>query len=183
MTEQLVLTIIARDRPGIIRSLSTAIAEHGGNWVDGSMSRLGGEFAGILLVSLPDANVGPLESALAELGAAGIHVTTRRAAGEVAPQGKRIFAEITGNDHPGIIAEISGEIARIGGSIDEITTRVFSGSMSGTQMFEAHVDIILPETLDANEVRERLEDIADDLMVEIDVELPGERKDQPQKRA
>lgn len=183
MSEQLVLTVIARDRPGIIRSLSGVIAEHGGNWVDSSMARLGGEFAGILLVAVPLANISGIEVALAALKTDGIEVSVRRAAGEAAPKGKRVFLELTGNDHAGIIAEISGEIARLGASIDELTTRVYPGSMSGTKMFEAHADVILPEGVDAEAVRERLEDIADDLMVEIEVELPGERKDQPQRRA
>lgn len=185
MTEQLVLTVVAHDRPGIIRALAATIADNGGNWVDGSMARLAGEFAGILLVSLPETNVAALEAALARLGETGITVTTRRARGpaEAAGKGKRVFIELTGADHPGIIAEISGEIARLGASIDELTTRVFAGSMSGTQMFEANADVVLPVGLDEHEVRERLEDIADDLMVEIDVELPGDKKSPPPKRA
>ncbi len=50
MAVELVLTVIARDRPGLIKDLSETIAMHGGNWVDSSMARLGGEFAGILRV-------------------------------------------------------------------------------------------------------------------------------------
>ncbi len=177
MTEQLVLTVVAHDRPGIIRALAAAVAEHGGNWVDSSMARLGGEFAGILQVALPAGNVAALEAALAGLADSGISVTARRAvAGAEPPKGRRVFIELTGADHPGIVAEISGEIARLGASIDELTTRVFAGSMSGTAMFEANADVILPDGLDEGEVREKLEDLADDLMVEIDVELPGERQ-------
>lgn len=182
MTEQLVLTVIARDRPGIIRALAAAVADHGGNWIDSSMARLGGEFAGILLVGVPAEKVPLLVVRLSQLADEGINVSSRRASADAAPKGHRIFIELTGADHPGIIAEISGEVARLGASIDEITTRVFPGSMSGTQMFEAHAEIILPDGVDEEAVRERLEDIADDLMVEIEVELPGDKKVAATKR-
>ena len=171
MSQDLVLTIIARDRPGLIKSLSEVIAEHGGNWVDSSMARLAGEFAGIVLVSMPTVEIAKLEAALGALSKDGIDVTMRRASAAAAPPtGRRIYIELAGADHTGIISEISSEIARLGASIEELTTRVFPGSMSGTAMFEAQVDVILPDGLDADEVRERLEDIADDLMVEIEVE-------------
>lgn len=184
MSEHLVLTVIARDRPGIIRAISEVITRHSGNWVDSSMGRLAGEFAGILLIAAPAAGIAALEADLIKLADSGITVQTRRAASEpAAPKGKRIFLELTGADHAGIIAEISGEIARLGASIDELSTRVFPGSMSGTSMFEAHADLVLPEGLDEEAVRERLEDIADDLMVEIEVELPGDKKNQSQRRA
>jgi glycine cleavage system regulatory protein len=179
MNEQLVLTVIARDRPGIIRSLSETIASHSGNWVDSSMARLGGEFAGILMISVPAASVAALETALAGLGKDGIDVAVRRASAPPAapaPKGRRIYIELTGADHAGIISEISAEIARLGASVEELTTRVFPGSMSGTQMFEAHLDLVIPDGLDPEEVREKLEDIADDLMVEIEVELPTDKK-------
>lgn len=171
MAQDLVLTVIARDRPGLIKALSESIDAHGGNWVDSSMARLGGEFAGIVLVSMPTADVAALEAALAALSKDGIAVTMRRASTLAAPPtGRRIYIEFAGADHTGIIAEISAEIARLGASIEELTTRVFAGSMSGTAMFEAQADVILPDGLDAEEVRERLEDIADDLMVEIEFE-------------
>ena len=177
MNEQLGRTVIARDRPGIIRALSEAIASHSGNWVDSSMARLGGEFAGILLISVPAASVAPLETALTALGTDGIDVTVRRATSTAPPlKGRRIYIELTGADHAGIISEVSAEIARLGASVEELTTRVFPGSMSGTQMFEAHLDLVLPDGLNQEEVREKLEDIADDLMVEIEVELPGDKK-------
>ncbi len=47
MDANLVLTVIAEDKPGLVESLASIISEHSGNWVDSAMSRLGGEFAGI----------------------------------------------------------------------------------------------------------------------------------------
>jgi len=53
MQLSLVMTIIGRDRPGLVDSVATRVAEHGGNWLESRMSRLGGHFAGILRVEIP----------------------------------------------------------------------------------------------------------------------------------
>ncbi len=49
----MVLTAIARDRPGVVESLADVIAAHSGNWVESSMAQLGGKFAGIVRVEVP----------------------------------------------------------------------------------------------------------------------------------
>ncbi len=49
----LVMTIIGPDRTGLVESVARAVAEHGGNWLESRMCRLGGEFAGILRMEIP----------------------------------------------------------------------------------------------------------------------------------
>ena len=53
----LTLTLIGRDRVGLVRSLSERVAAAGGNWLESRMARLAGQFAGILLVDVPEAEV------------------------------------------------------------------------------------------------------------------------------
>ncbi|TAG29046.1 MAG: hypothetical protein EAZ36_04850 [Verrucomicrobia bacterium] len=45
MTTHLVLTLIGRDRPGLVRTVASVVALHGGNWLESRLCRLGGEFA------------------------------------------------------------------------------------------------------------------------------------------
>ena len=49
----LVMTIIGPDRTGLVEAVARAVADHGGNWLESRMCRLGGEFAGILRVEIP----------------------------------------------------------------------------------------------------------------------------------
>lgn len=172
MAQDMVLTVIARDRPGLIKALSETIAAHGGNWVDSSMARLGGEFAGILRIAVPEANAVGLESALGALGDAGIWVTIRRGHEQpaAAKPGRLVHVSMTGVDHPGIIHEVSAAVASLGISFEALETRVFAGSMSGEAMFAAHADIVLPDGLDEDLLRDTLEDVANDLVVDIDIE-------------
>lgn len=49
----LVMTVIGHDRPGLVDLVAGLVAEHGGNWLESRMCRLGGEFAGILRIHVP----------------------------------------------------------------------------------------------------------------------------------
>lgn len=170
MPVDMVLSIIATDRPGLVQTVAGAVAAHDGNWIDSAMARLSGEFAGIVHVSVPGASVKGLEAALAGLSDQGITITARRSdEAAAAPTGQAAMLELTGVDHPGIVRDVSAALARSGVSIDELETRLFPGSMSGEHMFSAKARILLPETLDADALREELEAIADDIMVEIEL--------------
>ena len=177
MAVKLVLSVIATDRPGLVQVLAEAIAGNGGNWIDSSMARLAGEVAGIVLVSVPDQSVAALEAALDELGDQGIAVTTRRSDVTGAPTGRSAILELTGSDQPGIVRDVSAALAKHGASIDELETHLFPGSMSGEKMFSAKARIILPEQHSADRLRDELEAIAADIMVEID--LKDEAGDTP----
>src|SRR3990167_11495407 len=57
--DHLVLTVIAQDQPGLVERIAQCISEHGGNWLESRMSRMAGQFAGILRVDVPlDAHSG-----------------------------------------------------------------------------------------------------------------------------
>ncbi len=172
MAQEMVLTVIARDRPGLIKALSETVNSHAGNWIDSSMARLGGEFAGIVRISVPNDSASALESALGALGDAGIWVTIRRDDPDqlqARAHGRHMRISLTGVDHPGIIHEVSTALAALDISIDELSTHIFTGSMSGEAMFEADADVILPAGLDEALVRDTLEDLANDLVVELQV--------------
>ncbi len=49
------LTCIGDDRPGLVSELSAPIRAHGASWSRSQMARLGGKFAGILLLDVPAA--------------------------------------------------------------------------------------------------------------------------------
>ncbi len=168
MADEMVLTVLARDRPGLIKALAETIAQHGGNWIDSSMARLGGEFAGILRVSVPASQSAALTKALDRLADAGISVTIRRGETSHAPrEGRRVQLELVGVDHPGIVHRISAALAALHISFEELETRVFAGSMSGEAMFEAKAEIMLPNSVDETALRATLEALAKDLMVDV----------------
>jgi len=164
----MVLTAIARDRPGVVESLAEVISKHSGNWVDSSMAQLGGEFAGIVMVEVPSNSAAKLEDALSALDKKGIDVTVHKAAASAVPSGTHAQLELTGLDHTGIVLEVTRTLARQGVSIDEFSSSISRGSMGAEPMFSAKADIILPDGLGIDDLRNALETITADIMVDIE---------------
>ena len=74
MLATLVMTVIGPDRPGLVQLLATRVADHGGNWLESRMCRLGGQFAGLLRVEVAEEQSDALRRALAGLEAEGLNV-------------------------------------------------------------------------------------------------------------
>lgn len=171
MATDMVLTAIARDRPGVVEALADVVARHSGNWVDSSMARLAGEFAGIVRISVPNSSSSSLKSALADLSADGIDVTLHAGEASSLPTKRRVARlEVTGLDHTGIVLEVTRALSQHNVNINNLETHVFPGSMGGEPMFTAKADMILPPELDKDDLCDALELIANDIMVEIDLE-------------
>ena len=163
----LILTVIGDDRPGLVSALSAPIDAHGASWERSQMSRLGGKFAGIVLVSVAEKKVEALTADLVALEAEGLQVVAERSEefGEGAAQ--RLHLELIGADHPGIVAEISASLAARYVSIEELTTDVRDAPMAGGTLFEARAVLKAPPTTSTEELRSMLEELADDLMVDV----------------
>ena len=76
------------------------------------MSRLAGKFAGIVLVTVPDNRLDALVADLEALDAQGLQVTLERTAEPAEPESQLLHLELLGDDHPGIVAEISARSPR-----------------------------------------------------------------------
>lgn len=167
----LVLTLIAPDRPGLVDLIADQVASHGGNWLESRMARLAGQFAGILRVEVPAEKADALRSALERLSERGMKVTL--AAPLAAPAGgPPMQLELMGLDRPGIVREIAHALAERGVNIDELQTDRLPAAMSGEMVFRSRARIQLPPGADAAELRGRLERIAADLSVQIELARP-----------
>lgn len=164
----LVMTVIGKDRTGLVESLARLVAEHGGNWLESRMCRLGGEFAGILRIHVPAENRAALLAALQGLESQGLNVVASTDA--TAPAiggGKMIRLDIVGHDRPGIIREITRALASQGVNIEELSSECVSAAMSGEPLFKARAQLQLPERCDIPALRREVEKIASDLMVDV----------------
>jgi len=170
MRTSLVLTLMAADRPGLVDSISSAIAEHDGNWQESRMSRLGGQFAGILRIELPAEKQGSLIRALEALNASGVKVAVQSDEAAVRKGGELRILEVVGHDRPGIVRQISGALARSNVNVEDLSSEVVSAAMSGELLFKARAKLLLPEGCDPLRLQRELEAIAADLIVELSFE-------------
>ncbi len=175
MITSLVVTVVGPDRPGLVSAISDKAALFGANWADSLMANLAGQFAGILHLQVPSANAAALIAALQTLESANMHIVVTRATSAKAATTatRRITLELVGQDRPGIIHTISRQLAANDVSIEKLTTRIFSGAMSGEQMFHMNATLVLPTTLSDVVLRAALEGIANDLMIDISLAAPS----------
>ncbi|MDD5138817.1 MAG: hypothetical protein PHY43_00990 [Verrucomicrobiales bacterium] len=164
----LVMTIIGPDRTGLVESVARTVAEHGGNWLESRMCRLGGEFAGILRIEIPSEKKSPLLAALQDLQENGLQIVVRTDQPiAIWGQGKQTKLEIVGSDRPGIVREITSALARANVNVEEFFSEVVSAPMSGETLFKATARLQLPANCDLAALKRDLEKIAADLLVDV----------------
>lgn len=165
----LVISIIGDDRPGLVSAVSAPVEARGGSWQRSQLARLGGKFAGIVLVEVPDAAVADLESDLAALSDVGLEVRMTPVEPAEPSRAGQWRLHLLGQDRPGIVAEVSSALAAHGVSIDDMGTTVSEAPMAGGLLFEVDAALSISESTDVAAVRASLEHLADELMVDLDL--------------
>jgi glycine cleavage system regulatory protein len=176
MQLSLVMTVIGEDRPGLVDSVAGIVADHGGNWLESRMSRLGGQFAGILRVQISAEKEAALVRGLKQLATEGLTIVVH--SDRPRPEeSERAFThlEIVGQDRPGIVHQISHALAAHGVNVEELNSECGSAAMSGEMLFKAVAKLRIPSSCKLGELKRELERIAEDLIVDITLkELPGD---------
>jgi glycine cleavage system regulatory protein len=168
MQRTLVMTIIGQDRPGLVESVASLVRQHQGNWLESRMSRLGGQFAGILRVQVPADSESALTQALQGLASRGLSVVVQPdQTRPVADRAELRQLEIIGQDRPGIIQQITGALTKHGVNVEELETECVSAAMSGETLFKARATVRVPAAANLAALKAELEKIASDLIVEV----------------
>ncbi len=174
MDTSYIITFIGDDRPGLVEELSRVIENNRGNWHESRLSQLGGKFAGLILVSLPAAYSTALEAELRNLSASGLSVrVTPTAQATIGDRGRAITLTVIGPDRLGIVKEISHALAQRRINVVEMDTHVDSAPMSAEMIFRARIDAEVPEDTDLDDLHDSLEEIANHMTLEIDLENQG----------
>jgi glycine cleavage system regulatory protein len=165
----LIVTLIGPDRPGIVDSVAEAVASHGGNWLESRMAHLAGRFAGVLRVEAAPERIAELEAALAGLQSSGLRLVVERGASPAAEALHAMEIELLGLDRPGLVRQVSDLLASRRINVEELRTDRFSAPMSGELLFRVQLQVDVPASVSAAGLRQDLERLAADLMVEIRV--------------
>ena len=172
---RLVLTVIGDDRSGLVRALADVVTEHDGNWEESQLAELAGKFAGIVVVSVPEARAEEFTTSLSTLD--GLLEVAAHPGAEPAAAGAgagaagtdQLTIDLLGNDHPGIVREVSTVLSKHDLSIETMTTGTREAPMAGGLLFEAHVVVDVPAGSDTAALRADLERLASELLVDIAV--------------
>lgn len=167
--KQLVLTLIGKDKAGLVERLATVVSEHNGNWMASNLSHLGGYFAGILQVEVAEQDLVALTDALQNISELDIKIQH----GEQTTLNNQQFLKfvITGNDRPGIVRELSSVIKHKGTNIIHFESEKQSAPNWGVPLFNAVATVELPASVSRNEVVNALEAIAADIVVDVEQDV------------
>ncbi|HEY5540387.1 MAG TPA: ACT domain-containing protein [Coriobacteriia bacterium] len=172
MRTNVVFTLTGPDRIGIVEEVTRVLFELGGNVETSRMARLGGEFAILMLVAMPEERRSGLEAAFAPLVAQGYKVTVgqteaSRAAEHIGWLPYQV--EVTGADHEGIVHEVAAGLSRLGINIESAETCTTAAPVSGTPLFTMTAQVVVPPGVAATDWVAALSAAADESNVDIEV--------------
>ncbi len=173
---QLVITIVGKDHPGIVGTLSAVVADHDGNWLSSSMSNLAGQFAGIIEVAVADDQREAMAAAFGALPDLQVHSVVGDASTEIGglPMAE---LEVVGVDHPGIVLKLTEVLKDAGVNLLQFASWCESAPISGEDLFRAVAEFELPATVDLESLKGELEGLAEDLAVDIELGLEDDDDD------
>jgi glycine cleavage system transcriptional repressor len=172
MRNNLVFTLTGPDRVGIVEEVTQVLLGHSGNVETSRMVRLGGEFAMLVLVSIPADQIANLGAGFEALTAAGYKITiasTEEAAAEPQPGWLTYRIELQGADHEGIVHEVARYLSQRGINIEEMETALVAGAMSGVPLFTMTAQVAVPPELVEQDWVAELEGVGQHLNVDIQV--------------
>ncbi len=179
---RLAVTAFGADRPGIVAALTAVLMDRGGNLEDSAMTILGGHFAVMLVVEVPDHEApADLEQALA--GAAlplGLSVAVRPVAeaavgddgggggGQPLPaSGSSWSVSVHGSDRPGIVHRVTSLLAQRGANVVDLSTRVVGAP--DRPAYVLLLAVTLPAGADAEALDGELGALAVELGIDVDL--------------
>ncbi len=170
--QNIVFTFVGDDKAGLVEHIAERVAEHQGNWLESRLAQMAGKFAGIVSVAIDDKNAESLLQALATLADTGLTVVAERS-GVSSPiaRGHGATLKILGNDRPGIVHEISAALAALQINIQELSSEVQSAPMAGIPLFAATIAIDLPVHAKLPQLQESLQEAAEHLDIDIQIDL------------
>jgi glycine cleavage system transcriptional repressor len=164
------VTAVGADRPGIAAAVAKVLFEHGGNIEDSRMAILGGHFAMMLIVALPDgADASALEKALGPPAKAlDLIVAVRPVADAASEQarGTTYVVTVYGADKPGIVYRVTETLASHRVNVTDLATRVVPGDQPVYVMI---LEATIPAGADAAAVEAELKALSAELSVDLSI--------------
>lgn len=172
MNTSLILTVISEDKPGVVEHIARVVSDCNGNWLESRLSQLAGKFAGVIRIQVEEEHQESLINSLRGLRSQQINiiVDSYETSNVKEPFGAKVSFHAVGPDRPGIIKEFSTAFVNKNINVEELNTSLSSMPYSGDPLFEAEGTLATHTPLDIDDLREILDDIANELAMDISLE-------------
>ncbi len=165
MSEQLVITALGDDRPGIVDELSNALFRHELNIEDSRMSVLGGEFAVLLLVSGPQQSIDNFVADTTNLEESlNMKLLVKLTSSTPSRQSLVPYTvEVVAIDNPGIVHKLASFFSARQINIVDLNTERYAAAHTATPMFAVNMTIGIPADIAIKILRNEFIDMCDEL--------------------
>jgi glycine cleavage system transcriptional repressor len=171
MANYAMLSAVGKDKPGIVASVSAVLFEAGCNIEDSTMARLGGDFAIMLMLRLPE---GCTSQQLAErLRGVRQHAQLtvqvadlRPEEAEPQPESPKHLVLVYGSDKPGIVSRLTALLAERNVNITNLRTHVIQRP---EPLYVMTIEVELPAFIDQAELQKPLQAVAKEIGVQVDI--------------
>jgi glycine cleavage system transcriptional repressor len=166
------LTIIGRDRPGIVSQVTEILYRLGCNIADSSCTILGGQFAMILIISHPGytdrESFGDAFAPLEESGLS-VFLRTLKPGGERHPkmEGEICMISVYGSDKPGIVYRVARELGERRVNITDLNTKLVGSEER--PVYVMMLEAVLPPEMSEEEIAAVMNGLKEELQVDISV--------------
>ena len=164
-----IITVIGKDRPGLVDAVAKKVYQFGGNWQGSSFAHMAGQFAGFVEVLVPAEQHQALIDALNTLD--GLQVQSQSVTDTLEQPDEMLRIEVMGNDCAGIVQELTNVLHGFNLNILHFASTCESAPNWGSQMFKAQLRVGVSADLDRDDLQEALEAVANDLVVDITTTL------------
>jgi len=150
MTHWYILSVVGKDRSGIVSHVTAALYEGGCNLGETSMIRLGDSFT-IMMMVRHDGTVKSLQGILSTVAdSMGLHVHIDKMDGHLHRHAEPdVQITVYGADRPGIVAHVTGALAEAGLNIVNLDSDV--GGSNESPIYIMHIDGVAGEGIPALE--------------------------------
>lgn len=163
--QPVVITIMGKDKTGIVDAVAKRVYQHGGNWQGSSFAHMAGMFTGFVEVLVPEDRHQELVAALDGLPDLSVQAVSLKK--DDSPFADTLSVEVMGNDKPGIVQELTSTLNQFNLSIVTFSSSCESAPNWGSLMFKAKAVVRVPEAFDHAPLQSALEALANDLVVDI----------------
>jgi glycine cleavage system transcriptional repressor len=166
------LTIVGRDRPGIVSQVTEILFNEGCNIADSSCSILGGQFAMILILRHPShTGLESFDAAFEPLRQADLSVALRvlKPGGETRPEieGDICMISVYGADQPGIVYRVARALGERQVNITDLNTKLVGDQ--DNPVYVMVIEAALPHGIEEHDIDSWLEPIRTELKVDVSV--------------
>lgn len=163
----LIFTLVGPDKPGLISNLSSTVYKFGGNWLGSTFSHMAGHFAGFVHIDLPEERHAEIIALFSEHPDLRIHLVS--AESDKISESQSAKVNIMGNDKAGIVQELTRVLNQFNLNIVKFESSCTSAPNWGSPLFTAKATIDIAPEVNLISLREALENIANDLMVDVEL--------------